>query len=136
MINDPSMPLKNTIIFLTTPFGDIFQSPLYASLDRADPNFKANFSEFSGKVLIDTSISEGGFFKLPTLLALILRCGLSLPKAGLTPGSLAKSFNLGGDPVSNILVFVATRWLSYLFIFFVFISTIVILNHPCLLRFP
>lgn len=136
MSNDPSMPLKNTIIFLTTPFGDIFQSPLYASLDRADPNFKANFSEFSGKVLIDTSISEGGFFKLPTLLALILRCGLSLPKAGLTPGSLAKSFNLGGDPVSNILVFVATRWLSYLFIFFVFISTIVILNHPCLLRFP
>ena len=136
LCNEPSQPLKNTIIFSTTPFSQISKMPQYLSLQTSDPAFETNFRAFGSKVLIDTSMSEGDGFKLSTLLALVIRCGLALPKAGLTPGSLAKSFNLGGSTMSNILAFVLTRWLSYLYILFVVIVTVLIMRFPCLLRFP
>ena len=105
-------------------------------MKSSDPTFVDNFRDFGSKVLIDTSMSDRDGFKLPTLLALVIRCGLALPKSGLIPGSLAKSFNLSGSTMSNILAFVMTRWLSYLYIIFVAIVTIVVMMFPCLLRFP
>ena len=136
LCNEPSQPLKNTIIFSTRPFSEIEKMPQYQSMKNSDPTFVDNFRDFGSKVLIDTSMSDRDGFKLPTLLALVIRCGLALPKSGLIPGSLAKSFNLSGSTMSNILAFVMTRWLSYLYILFVAIVTVVIMMFPCLLRFP